>query len=479
MTDAAADSRLLGREIVARVERLPYCQWHLHMRLIICSAWFFDSFDSLAIVSALPALIGLWKLKPHEIGELIAIGFAGQLIGALAAGWIAERWGRVNTMLATLLLFSLASLACAFARSYEVLYWIRFVQGIGLGGEVPIMAAYVNEFARAERRGRFSLSIQILFAIGIAICALVGVWVVPNLGWQWMFIIGVLPALIVIPLRFMLPESPRWLASRGRFMEADRALKRIEAIARREGHVLPPIPTDLPAAIEAKPRIGDLFNGIYARRTITLWIMWVCTYVITYGLTAWAPSLFRFVFKLPVETSLLYGFVLNVAGLIGAFVAVGIIDWIGRKRMYLIAFGGAAVLLLAFGVCGTVAPGLIFGASQRPSALAVLICICVSFPFVSLLALSLATYTAENYPNQLRAQGGGVASAWQRLASMGGPIMVGFILPVWGLTSVFTAFGIFAFVGFIVTVLFAIETRGLVLERLSPVLGRGRDPGRA
>jgi putative MFS transporter len=458
MTDIAAGAGVTRQQVVARIERLPYSSWHTKMRLIICTAWFFDAFDSLTIAAVLPPLIGLWKLTPGQIGSLISVGFAGQLIGSIAAGWAAERWGRVRTILVTLLIFTVMSFACAFATSYDTMWWFRFVQGIGLGGEVPIMAAYVNEFARAERRGRFSLSIQVLFAIGLTGVSLVGVWVVPHLGWQWMFYIGAVPALLVIPMRTTLPESPRWLASKSRFAEADRNLKQLEDLAEREGKAPPPLPRDLPAVREVPVRIGDLFKGIYLKRTLTIWVLWICTYIITYGLTAWAPSLFRTVYKLSIDDSLMYGFILNAAGLIGAFAAIGLIDSIGRKAMYVIGLGCCALPLLAFWFTGQV------------GATTVLTLICISFPFTSLLALSLATYTAENYPTQLRALGGGVAGAWQRGASMVGPLLVGAILPAWGLNAVFIVFGLFAAVGCIVCALFAIETRGRVLEQLSPPL---------
>ena len=79
------------RHVVARLERLPYSSWHLKMRLIICTAWFFDAFDSITIAYALPPIIGLWHLNPQQIGLLIGIGFAGQLVGAIGFGWLAER----------------------------------------------------------------------------------------------------------------------------------------------------------------------------------------------------------------------------------------------------------------------------------------------------------------------------------------------------------------------------------------------------
>ena len=444
------------RHIVARIERLPVCSWHNKMRAIFGTAWFFDAFDSLAIATVLPVLIGLWKLNPAHIGQLIAIGFAGQLIGSIAAGWLAERWGRIPTAILTLLIFTVMSFACAFAWSYDSLFWFRFVQGLGLGGEVPIMAAYVNEFAKAERRGRFSLGIQVLFAIGLPAVSLVGIYVVPNWGWQWMFIIGAVPALIAFPLRTLLPESPRWLASRGRFEEADRSLKVIEAIAQAEGKSLPPLPANLPEVEAHKTRFADLFKGFYSKRTVTLWCIWVCTYIITYGLTTWAPSLFRTVYKLPLQQSLIYGFVLTGTGLVGAILCTFLIDPMGRKKLFLGGLFLGSLPLLAFAFH----PDL-----TAPQVLAV---VCSSFLFITILALGLATYTAESYPTQLRALGGGVAGAWQRGASMLGPLLVGFIIPRGGPDLVFVVFGCFALAGAIIMALFAHETGGKVLENVSP-----------
>jgi MFS transporter, putative metabolite:H+ symporter len=458
--DRAALNQARGdmRHVVARLERLPYCSWHLKMRLIICTAWFFDAFDSIAIAYVLPPLIGMWHLSPQQIGSLIGIGFLGQLVGAIAFGWIAEHWGRKRSMLATLLIFSLGALACAGAQSYTMLFWLRFIQGIGLGGEIPLMAAYVNEFAHAKNRGRFSVSVQVLFSAGLVAVALVGVYVVPNWGWQWMFVIGAIPALIAIPMRAVLPESPRWLASRGRYDEADRALAELEAIAARDGKQIAALPADLPNVVEAKPRIVELFRGIYLRRTITVWLMWTGAYFVSYGITAWMPSLFRTVYHLPVQQSLSYGFINSGVGFAGALVALYLIEAIGRRRMFMMSLGGCAAALISFAFL------------PQLSAAGTLTVSSIGFFFLSSTLLSLATYTAEIYPTHLRALGGGVASAWQRGASVVGTTVVGWVLPYYGINAVFVMFGLFALMGALVTAFFAVETRAQILERVSPVL---------
>lgn len=445
------------RHVVARLERLPYCSWHLKMRLIICTAWFFDAFDSIAIAYVLPAIIGLWHLNPQQIGLLIGVGFAGQLVGAIGFGWLAERWGRRLCMLITLLIFSLGALACAAANSYEQLWVLRFIQGIGLGGEIPLMAAYLNEFAHAENRGRFSLSVQVLFAIGLLVVALVSVYVVPHWGWRWMFVIGAIPALVAIPMRTVLPESPRWLASQGRNDEADLALTRIENTAARDGKVVPPLPTDLPEVREARPRIVELFRGIYLRRTIAVWLIWIGAYFVSYGITAWVPSLFRTVYHLNVEQSLIYGLIISSIGLCGTIAAIFLIDGIGRRPLLMLSLGGCSIPLISFAFL------------PQLTAAGTLAVATAGFLFLSASLISLATYTAEIYPTHLRALGGGVASAWQRGASMVGTTAVGWILPFWGINAVFVMFGLFALMGAIVTFFFAVETRAKILEDVSPV----------
>jgi putative MFS transporter len=203
-------------QIAARMERLPVSAWHTKLRVIIGSVNFSDAFDALSVAYVLPAIIPLWHIAPAQIGALIAIGYAGQVIGGLCSGWLADKYGRVPVMVANIILFSLLSFACTMAENYSTLFAMRFVQGIGLGGEVPVANTYINEFAGSTRRGRFVLIQQTMFAVGLTAASLVGIFVVPILGWQWMFILGGLPVLLVLPMIRVLPESPRWLVARGR-----------------------------------------------------------------------------------------------------------------------------------------------------------------------------------------------------------------------------------------------------------------------
>ena len=216
------------RALIARLERVPVSWWHIRARLIIGMATFFDGFDVLAMAFVLPVLAVTWELSAQQIGLILSSGFAGQLLGTLAAGWFAERFGRLRVASATIAIFSVMSLLCAFAWSATVMIAFRFVQGIGLGGEVPVAAAYISEISRAEGRGRFFTLYELVFPLGLFCAAALGYWMVPRLGWQSMFYLGATPAILVLFLRRLLPESPRWLISKGRVTEADAIVSRME-----------------------------------------------------------------------------------------------------------------------------------------------------------------------------------------------------------------------------------------------------------
>jgi MFS transporter, putative metabolite:H+ symporter len=442
-------------QIIARVERLPVSWWHVKTRIIIGVATFFDAFDALAIASVLPAIVPMWKLTPPQIGILISAGFLGQLLGALFFGWVAEKYGRMTGMIWSIATFAVMSLVCAFAWNYESLLVFRLIQGFGLGGEVPIAAVYISELAKTHVRGRFVMLYELIFPVGIVAASLVGLWVVPTLGWQYMFVIGAIPAVLVLVLRRLLPESPRWLANAGRLQEADAAVTHIER--ETEKAIGAPLPPPQPVVrVEGKrATLSDLFGPLYLRRTLVVWLIWFTAYLVNYGLSIWMPTVYRTVFKLPLDVALRYGLITTAIGLVGATIAALIIDHVGRKALFATCFAGGAAALI------------VLSQIAEPTPEQVLLYISIAYFFVNAINLGVYLYTPELYPTRARALAVGTASAWLRLASMIGPTIVGMMLAS-GLGSVFVSFGIVAAVAAVVTALFAVETKGRVLEEVSP-----------
>jgi putative MFS transporter len=423
------------------------------------SATFFDAFDVLAIAYVLPSLIGIWKLAPRTIGVLISSSFIGQIVGALFFGWLAERIGRLRCAKLTIALYSLMSLLCAVSWNIPSLLLFRTIQGIGLGGEVPVAAAYINEISRAKGRGRFFLLYQLIFPIGLVGASLLGYWLVPLFGWRTMFLIGGLPAILVFVLFAgnILPESPRWLVSKGRFEEAELVVGQMESAARSSGAVIASAPEPMPIAPAPRRETSrlELFRGIYRLRTIVVWFIWITTYFVTYGVNTWLPTIFRTYYKYSVADALRYGVIINLAGLAGAFCCAMLVDHLGRRPWFILAYTLGAAPLIAIWLRGAGNPR------------EVIVLVAISFTFISGNSMLVYLYTTEIYPTRLRSLGTGAASAWLRVASAAGPAIVGFALTGYGVSGVFLLFGMISLAGAAIS-FGTVETRERALEEISP-----------
>lgn len=456
-TDARSGHGAANAELVARLERLPVTRRLMLIRVVVGVATFFDAYTVLAIAFAMPQLVSEWKLTPAEVGMIISAGYIGQLVGAVIFGSLAERLGRLKTLFITIVLFVSMDVACLFAWSGMSMLLFRFFQGIGTGGEVPVASAYINEFVGAEKRGRFFLLYEVIFPIGLMFAGMAGFFLVPIYGWKAMFIVGLVPSILTIPLRWFLPESPRWLAARGRIKEADAVVSLLENDVTKRGGVLSePVIKPLDARATARSNWRELFQGIYKGRTFTIWALWVCVYVVNNGLITWLPTLYKQVFQLPLQTSLAYGWITSSVGVVASIVCALMIDKVGRKPWYATAFLVVVVPLLSLTWLGAT------------TATQVLVLATVTYACLQTIAFSLYLYSAELYPTRMRAIGTGFGSAWLRAGSALGPILVGYIVGDFGIRYVFAAFAAVALAGGLVTLRFAIETKGRVLEELSP-----------
>jgi MFS transporter, putative metabolite:H+ symporter len=334
---------------------------------------------------------------------------------------------------------------------------LRFIAGLGLGGELPVGTTYINEFAKAGRRGWFVLIYQSVFPVGNMMAALVGAWVVPHLGWRAMFIIGALPAGLIVLFRRMLPESPRWLASRGRLAEADRALRRIEdAVSGGGKRELPP-PLPVPAVVVARASWRDLFGALYRRRTFAVWLLTFCSQFIAVGVTLWLPGIYKAVFKLPDQDALLLSSCTYVAQVLGVLTCSAMVDRAGRRKWLSAIYTLAAVPLL-----------LIFVLSKGITVPEMLVLAVVAGYFLAQLQLGMSLYPSELYPTRIRALGSGIAGIWGRMGAVVGPPVIGLVLQRAGLGGVFLMLAAAALVGAGTMWFFGTETRCRLLEELSP-----------
>jgi MFS transporter, putative metabolite:H+ symporter len=438
------------QDIIARLEQLPITRFHMKLRFVVGVATFFDLFDAIMIAFVIPALIGSWQLTPPQIGALISAAYVGQFAGALGFGWLAGKIGRRRTILITTVFYGVGSLLVTASWSYSSMLFLRALQGIGLGGEVPVASAYLSEWVAASRRGRYVAFFELAAPLGILAAGLLGAWVVPQFGWRWMFVIGALPALLVFPLRRQIPESPRFLVEAKRYDEAERIVASLERQAAKP---------EAPVAVtmergEMKP-LPSLIG-----RTWTVGLLWFACYFINYGLTGWLPAIYRSVFRLDVATSLRYGLATSVAGVIGAVLCGLLIDRIGRRLWFVLAFLAAAIPLLALAWI------------QTPEALAVVALCSTAYIFVSGCSAALYLYTPEIFPTGARALGVGAGSASARVASAAAPLLVGLLLSRSSIAAVFLLFGAMGIVGALLSTQLR-ETAGRCLES---IVGERVDP---
>jgi MFS transporter, putative metabolite:H+ symporter len=440
-----------SEDVALRLETLPVSRLRSRARTLVGAGAFFNAVDGLALASVLPVLNSAWGLSLSQSGFLISAGYGGQLVGAFLGGWAAERFGRLAAIAWTIGIFSLLSLMCMLSWGYWPLLIFRAVQGLGLGAAMPVSAVYLNELAAARNRGRFLLFYEWSFPIGRIAVALAGLAIVARFGWRYLFLLGGAPVLLALALPKFLPESPRWLAAKGRITEAVAALQWMEGESGR--------PTKIeryPSRTTMRTDWRDLFRGIYLSRTMVAWALWFTAFWVINGLSNWIPTLYRTVFHIPVQTALQYGLITNFASLAGCFAAAMLIDWTGRRLWFCIALslGGAAFLALWL---------------LRPAtAMPVLILSCVGSACVNSVTVSLYLHTAEIYPTRLRALGVGVASAWMRVSSIVCGSVIGLTVQHYGLNTVFLQLAAMCVVGAPVAWLFCVESQGRVLEDLSP-----------
>ena len=446
-TDAAS--------LLARMEQVPFSRWHMKARVIMGSATFFDAFNALSLAFALPTLIRLWHISPRQSGLLISSSYVGQLAGALVFSALAEKIGRIRGTTAAIAIMSVMSFGCALAGNFPALLACRFVQGIGVGGEMPVAATYINELSRAHGRGRFFLLYELIFPLGLMATGQIGAWTVPAFGWSSIFLLGGIPGLLITFLVARLPESPRWLIAKGRIQEAEKIVEQIEASTTRRS----PAAAVSPRVEAPRPtRLGswsELLSSMYRWRTLIVWALWASAYFVANGLNNWMPSLYNTVYHLGLRQSLRAASMTNVAQVAVLLVCAFTIDRIGRRNWTIGAFivGGG---LLAF-----------LGLSGARNASSVMILGTLGYGFIGSIAAVLYLYTPEIYPTRMRALGTGLATSWLRIASAVGPALVGLMVDAKGIQSVFWMFAAMSVVGAIAATRM-VETSDRRLEEIAP-----------
>lgn len=387
--------------------------------------WMFDAMDVGILSFVIAALAADWGLNSSQMGWIASVNSIGMAVGAFVFGVFADKVGRKQIFMWTLILFSVASGLSALTTTLAMFMVLRFFVGMGLGGELPVASTLVSESVKAEERGRVVVLLESFWAGGWLIAALISYFVIPAEfwpieGWRVALILTALPAIYAIYIRIKLPDSPQFTAK-----------------------------------VESKKRsviqnITEIWSGKYARSTFVLWVLWFTVVFSYYGMFLWLPSVM--VGKgFDLISSFKYVLIMTLAQLPGYFTAAWFIEKFGRKFVLVTYLVGTAASAYVFGNADSVTALLISG---------------MLLSFFNLGAWgALYAYTPEQYPAIVRGTGAGMAAAVGRIGGIFGPLLVGTLLGKQiDIGVIFAIFCVAILIGVTAVLFFGKETKQTELQ---------------
>lgn len=412
----------------------------------------FDGYDLVVYGAVLPNLIAdpsqIGQLSPTIAGTLGSYAMIGVMIGALSAGAVGDRVGRRKVMLTAIAWFSIGMALTAFANSIAMFGFLRFLTGLGVGMIVATGGAVVAEFAPRNRRNLFNAIVYSGVPAGGVMASVLAILLEDSIGWRGLFLIGATPLLFLFPMAFFfLPESPRWLVSRG---QTERAAALVEKhdLPARQFLAVEAVAKDVagkgtPAEEQEKALQRTGFAGLFSRAylpgTLLIGIMSFIGLLSTYGLNTWLPQIMQ-ANGTSADNSLYSLLALNGGAVVGGLFASAVADRIGAKRVITTTFLIAAVCLFVL-----------------PLNLPIVaVYFAIGFAGIGVLGTQVLTYglASNYYGTNARAAGVAWVAGFGRLGGIFGPLIGGLLIAAnFGPAAAFYVFATVAVIGSICTAL--------------------------
>ncbi|MDR5758894.1 MFS transporter [Caballeronia sp. LZ035] len=438
-----------------RLDRLPMSPFHRRIMWLIGIGMFFDGFDIYVASTVLGATLqsGFSTLAQNAL--FVSLTFLGMMLGSLGTGFLGDRFGRRFTYQANLAIFGIASLGAALAPNMGVLIACRFVMGLGLGAENVVGYSTLTEFVPPARRGKLQGLMAVFVVSGLPVAGLIGLLLIPSLGWRAMFVLGGLGALGVWYARKSLPESPRWLESVGRHDEAEAIMTRIEAeVTQARGGEPLPQPVIAKTSNAAPMSFGSLFTGTMLPRMIVGCVTLVVINTLLYGFVTWLPTFFVHQ-GMSIAKSFGFALVMSLGAPIGSGIGALTADAWGRKPTII----GASFAAIVFGA--------IYPFVSSPMLLPI-IGLLLTIPIYVLVALLFAVYVPELFPTPVRLRASGICNTLGRGATIVTPFIVVALFAQHGIVGVLAMMiGLLA-IQIVVVAWLGVEPTGERLEDLQP-----------
>jgi MFS transporter, putative metabolite:H+ symporter len=426
----------------ARLDRLPISSFHRRVFFLIAAGMFFDGYDLYVGAPVLGTMVKSGFSTVPLNGWFVSFTFVGMTLGSLIAGFLGDRFGRRFSYQFNLLIFGLASLAAGLAWNIYVLIALRFVMGIGLGAEIVVGYSTMTEFAPPERRGKWMSLMALVVVSGYPATALLGRLIIPSFGWQPMFIIAGIGALIVWYLRKALPESPRWLEANGRDAEAEALMQSIE----REAAAGRALSAPAPAVALSNLGLASLLGPSLLPRMFVGSVVLITINALIFGFVNWLPTFFVKQ-GMSVTDSLTYTLVLASGSIIGCAIGAVGADALGRRPTII----GASLWTIVFGA--------VYPFVKEP-ALVLGVGFLLIVGIYILTAILYGVYTAELFPTEVRLRANGICNMFGRGTTIVTPHII---------VPLFLAYGVAGVLAFMI---------GLLVIQIVVVWGWGIEPAR-
>lgn len=442
-----------GVQAAARLDRMPLSSFHRRVMVLIGAGLLIDALE-MQIGGAVAAAVLKEGWSTLELNATFGTAtFLGLVIGAWSAGIAGDLWGRRFSYQFNLAIFGLASIAAAFAPSMPVLIVIRFIMGIGLGAELVIGYATFAEFVPPRSRGRMVALLSFVVNWSVFISSLAGLYVIPTFGWRYLFVAIGVAALILFLMRKSMPESPRWLESKGRSEEAEQILRRMEEESFGR-NAIPPLPAQAQAVSPVEgSSFATLFKSDVLPRTIVACsIMMILGFAIN-GFITWLPTFFVQQGQ-SIVRSLTWTTLMTFGGPVGGLIGVLLVDRAGRRK----TIAGAALAAATLGFCYQ------FVTDPNLLLLTGFLIVCALFVIV---IVGQAVYVPELFGTSYRMRGVGLAGTAGRLTATGVQFLILWLFGLGGVSLVVgTLSGALLLVAVIVITL-GVETSGRSLEAVA------------
>ncbi|MFC5218196.1 MFS transporter [Streptomyces coerulescens] len=447
-----------------RLDDAPLSRFHKKLALYSSGGPFLDGYVLSIIGVAMVQISPQLNLSDSAEGLIGASALIGIFLGAFVGGWLTDKFGRQLLYTIDLIAIIVCSLAQFWADDPVWLFVLRLLIGMAVGADYPIATSLLAEFTPRRYRGPLLGGLVVMWFVGAAVAYIVGEILLQtgDDAWRWMLASATLPATIIVLLRHGTPESPRWLANKGRTEEAEKVLKQVYG---------PDVTiADLPDEAEQRENVDikAIVRSGYGGRMLYISVFWTCSIVPLFAIYAFGPKILD-ALRLEGGLANIGEAMITVMFLVGCVVALFFVNRVGRRPLVIHSFIWSGLALLLLGIF----PEAPWGVIMTLFALYAVI--------IGGTQILQWIYPNELFPTEVRGSAVGLASSASRIGAAVGTYLVPMALTGWGVGGTMLAAAAISLVGAVVSVLWAPETRGMALHEaaaLDPRPARSEPTGR-